>query len=76
MNDNQTSVQTVWSSFQGASALGPDVHLYYGQSVDADVALAFVIADGQMPRMVYWGKALRHPERLVDAYDALRPQRV
>jgi alpha-galactosidase len=76
MNDNQTSVQTVWSSFRGASALGPDVHLYYGQSVDADVALAFVIADDQMPRMVYWGKALRHPERLVDAYDALRPQRV
>jgi alpha-galactosidase len=76
MSNTHTSEQTVWSHVEGESALGPHIKVYYGQRSKADVGFAFVIADDQMPRIVYWGKALKHPEQLLDTYDALRPQRV
>jgi alpha-galactosidase len=76
MSINQTSEQTAWSRFEGESALGPHVTVYYGQGSKTDVGFAVAIADDQMPRIVYWGTALSKPEQLVNAYDALRPQRV
>lgn len=40
------------------------------------VGLALVARAHELPRIVYWGRPLAHPESVIDAYDALRPQRV
>ncbi|MFT9111424.1 MAG: alpha-galactosidase [Bifidobacterium psychraerophilum] len=76
MSYTQTSEKAVWSRSEGESSLGAHVTAFYGERAQAGVGFAFVVADDQMPRIVYWGKPLSHPEQLANAYDALRPQRV
>ena len=48
----------------------------YAEQPEAGVAFALAFPEGELPRLVYWGRPMTHPETVVDAADALRPQRV
>lgn len=60
----------------GISADGQPLTAVYAENREAAVAFAIVGVDGQLPRLVHWGRPLATPETAVDLYDALRPQRV
>ncbi|MBT1172567.1 alpha-galactosidase [Bifidobacterium sp. MA2] len=62
--------------FHGTAADGTALTVVYAEQADARVAFALVLAGDALPRLVHWGRPLAAPETLLDAYDALKPQRV
>ncbi|WP_240539327.1 alpha-galactosidase [Bifidobacterium sp. SO1] len=62
--------------FQGTAADGTDLTAVYAEQSVANVAIALVFPDDNLPRFVHWGRPLADPGTVVNLYDALRPQRV
>ena len=62
--------------YNGAAHDGTPVTAVYLASPQDDAALGLAFVGDDLPRIVHWGHPLAAPETLVDAVDALRPQRV
>ena len=62
--------------FQGQSHDGAKLTAVYLEDNDTNIAFGLVSGDDELPRIVHWGRPLAHPETLLNAYDALKPQRV
>lgn len=60
----------------GTSSHGLALTAVYAEDPATKVAFALVGPEGELPRLVHWGRPLAHPEEVVGLYDALRPQRV
>lgn len=63
-------------TFTGTASNGTELTAVYLAQPTANVALGLIFAGGELPRIVHWGRPLANPETLLDAYDALKPQRV
>ena len=64
------------SRFDGTAHDGTHVTAVYLADPQTDTALGLVFPGDELPRIVHWGRTLARPETLIDAYDALKPQRV
>ena len=62
--------------FQGQSHDGVQLTAVYLEDSDTNIAFGLVFSGSELPRIVHWGRPLTHPETLLNAYDALKPQRV
>ena len=63
--------------FHGAAAAdGAELTAVYAEQPDAGVAFALLFHADELPRFVHWGRPLSDARTVVNAYDALRPQRV
>lgn len=62
--------------YEGHSGRGVALKAAYGEDASADVAFALLFVADELPRLVYWGRPLTHPQSVLSLYDALCPQRV
>ncbi|KAB8292059.1 alpha-galactosidase [Bifidobacterium avesanii] len=64
------------SRFTGTAHDGEPVAAVYLADPQSGAALGLAFHGGELPRIIHWGRPLAAPETLLDAYDALNPQRV
>lgn len=64
------------SQFETICADGERLKLVYGCSEASNAAFALLFVGDALPRFVHWGRPLAYPKSLLNAYQALRPQRV
>lgn len=64
------------NQFQGTAADGTAIAVVYAEQPQAGVAFALAFPGNDLPRLIHWGRPVPHPETLVSAVDALKPQRV
>ena len=67
---------TLIQTFRGTSSNGTDLTAVYAEQPAAGTAIALVLPGNDLPRLVHWGRPLSAPETVLDAFDAIAPQRV
>ena len=67
---------TLIQTFRGTSSNGTGLTAVYAEQPAAGTAIALVFPGSDLPRLVHWGRPLSAPETVLDAFDAIAPQRV
>ncbi|MBM6699523.1 alpha-galactosidase [Bifidobacterium pullorum subsp. saeculare] len=64
------------TQIHGTAADGTALTVVYAEQPADRVAFALAFPGSDLPRLVHWGRPVAHPDSLLGAYDALKPQRV
>ncbi|MDO4913317.1 MAG: alpha-galactosidase [Bifidobacteriaceae bacterium] len=64
------------SQYSTVSSSDVKLRTYYCEQTQSNVGVVVSIINNELPRIVYWGKALKHSESSVNLVDGLQPQRV